>query len=126
MSETIVQKKLAKLIQQELGTILNRYDKLVKGKIITVSVVRITRDLGLAKVYISLFPDKALEEVVDMLNENTWEIRYQLAGKIKNKIRKIPDLQFYKDDSFQEAERINNLLDSLQSDKETNEDSVDN
>lgn len=122
MSESIVQKKLGKLIQQELGTILGRNEILSQGRILTISVVRITRDLGLAKIYVSVLPDNALNEVVDALNKKVWDIRYQLAGRIRNKIRKIPELHFYADDSFQEAERINKLLDSLQSNEINTED----
>ncbi len=116
MSETIVQKKLSKLILNEVGNILSIREKYISNGLITASVVRVTRDLSLAKIYVSVFPDSKLRETVDLLNEKSWEVRYQLAAKIKNKVRKIPELRFYEDDSFKEAERINKLLDKIKQD----------
>ncbi|MDP5171020.1 MAG: ribosome-binding factor A, partial [Bacteroidia bacterium] len=65
-------------------------------------------------VYISAFPDNKLKETVDDLNERNWEIRHALAARIKNKVRKIPDIRFYADDSFAEADKINSLIDTLE------------
>ena len=113
MSETIVQKKLAKLIQQEMGEIIQHERMGMSGSLVSVSLVRVPADLGMAKVYITAFPDKALGQVVEDLNENVWEYRKKLAAKIKNKVRKIPEIRFYPDDSFREAEKINQLLDDL-------------
>lgn len=113
MSETIVQKKLAKLIQQELGPLLSQAHAYTPGALLTVSQVRITADLSLAKAYISVLPDAKLQAAVDALNEQAWAVRHSLAGRIRNKVRKVPDLRFYADDSFVEADRINRLIDQL-------------
>jgi ribosome-binding factor A len=114
MSETIVQKKTATLIQKELSDILSRDLLDLKATIITVSVVRMSPDLGLAKVYISTLPDKVLEETVGQLNEQNREVRYQLGRRIRNRMRKMPELMFYVDDSFREAEKIDRILDQLE------------
>ena len=113
MSESIVQKKLAKLIQQELGEII-RKDNVLSGGLVSVSVVRVPADLGMAKVYLTVFPDKELDNVVNVLNESAWNYRHLLAGRIKNKVRKIPEIRFYPDDSFREADKINQLLDNIE------------
>ncbi len=120
MADSIVQKKLAKLIQQEVSEILN-YSAYIPHVMLTVSVVRITRDLSIAKVYVSCFPDHKLPEAADTLNQHAWEIRKLLAQKIKNKVKKIPELRFYPDDTLQEAERIEDLLNQVRekSDEET-------
>ena len=110
MSESVVQRKVAKLIQQEIGDILRKTDIAASGVLITVTVVRVTKDLSIAKVYLSTLPDNRLQETVDSLNENTWDIRYQLAARIKNKMRKMPELRFYIDDSFAEAEKIDQIF----------------
>ncbi|MEL7533582.1 MAG: 30S ribosome-binding factor RbfA [Bacteroidota bacterium] len=127
MSETIVQKKVASLIQLELSEILSRQLTYVPGILLTVTVVRVVPDLSLAKVYISTLPDAKLEETVKALHENNWEVRFALGKRIRNKVRKIPELIFYADDSFVEAERINKIMDSLEipnedTDKAKNED----
>jgi len=113
MGESIVQKKTARLIQQELSQILTRDLNYLPGTLLTLSVVRVPADLALAKVYISVLPGNQLEKAADTLNENAWEIRHALAKRIRNKMRKIPELRFFADDSFQEADRINDLLEKL-------------
>lgn len=113
MSETIVQKKTAKLIQQELSDLLSLKLVYVSGVMLTVSVVRVVPDLSLAKIYVSAFPDNRIVEVVETLNNRTWEIRKELAQRIRNKVRQVPELRFYEDDSFKEADRINRMLDEL-------------
>ena len=113
MAETKVQKKLSKLIQQELSEILQLKQVYMSGVMVTVSQVKVPADLGMAKVFVSAFPDSKLEKLVNVLNENSWDIRKGLAGRIKNKVRKIPELRFYEDDSFREADRISRLLENL-------------
>ncbi len=113
MSESIVQRKTATLIQQELSELLGRNYPGVKATILTVSMVRMSPDLGLAKIYISALPDNLIESTVDFLNEQVWEIRHRLSQRIRNKMRQVPELMFYVDDSFREAERINKLIDSI-------------
>ena len=114
MGESIVQKKVAKLIQQELAGVLSFGRQPMPGTMVTVSVVRVSPDLGLAKVYISAFPDGKLKEVVKSLNENNWEYRHLLAQRIRNKVRNIPELKFFVDDTFAGADRMSNLLDDLE------------
>lgn len=113
MSETIVQKKIASLFQMELSEILSRQLTYVPGILLTVTMVRVVPDLSLAKVYISTLPDAKLEETIKALRDNSWEVRYALGQRIRNKVRKIPELVFFADDSFVEAERINNLMEDL-------------
>ena len=116
MSESIVQKKLSKLIQQEVSIILTQESNYIRGALLTVSVVRVTADLGLAKIYVSVLPDSQLDKAVEVLNEQSWEVRHLLARKIKNKVRNIPEIRFYKDDSFKEAEKIDQILRNLEED----------
>ncbi len=118
MGESIVQKKVAKLIQQELGDLFSHEINYVPGTFPTVTVVRVPPDLGLAKIYVSVLPDSKLQEVAEALNEKNWEVRHLLAKRIRNKVRKIPELRFYADDSLKEAERINRLLDDLETGEE--------
>ncbi len=109
MAESIVQKKLAKLIQQEISEILNQ-QAYISNVLLTVSIVRITGDLSIAKIYVSCFPDAKQQHAIDTLNEHVWEMRKLLAQKIKNKVRKIPDLRFYADDTLQEVEKIEEIF----------------
>jgi len=118
MSESIVQKKIAKLIQKEISEILQRGEYIVGG-LITVSVVRMTADLGLAKIYITVFPDALLNSTVEELNKRDWEVRKKLGSRIRNKMRKMPEIRFYVDDSFIEAKKIDQLLTDIDKEDET-------
>ncbi|MEL6677033.1 MAG: 30S ribosome-binding factor RbfA [Bacteroidota bacterium] len=114
MSESIVQKKLSKQIHQFLGDILTHELTFFSGILLTVSVVRVTKDLSLAKVYISAMPEAEADRVVDTLNQETWQIRKALARRLKNRLRKMPELRFYRDDSFEQAEKIERLLEEVE------------
>jgi len=59
-----------------------------------------------------------LEETVEKLNKNSWAIRKNLASRIRNKVRKIPELHFHVDDTFEEASRIEELLDSIKKEED--------
>lgn len=113
MEETILQKKFAKIIQVELSDIFNREPKFTANAIVTLSIVRVPKDLELAKIYVSVFPDDLHTAVVEHLNSSVWEIRKMLSAKIRNKMRKMPQLIFYEDDTLREALRIEKLLSTL-------------
>ena len=81
-----------------------------RGALLTVSAVHMTGDLGIAKVYITILPESKLTEAIETLEGNNWEIRKALSSKIKNKLRKMPELRFFADDSFQQVKRIEELL----------------
>ncbi|MEO1449150.1 MAG: 30S ribosome-binding factor RbfA [Bacteroidota bacterium] len=123
MAESIVQKKLAKLIQQELSDILPGTGVVPSGALLTVSTVRVTGDLSIAKVYISVFPDQHIQSVLEKLTLRDWEMRKALASRIRNKVRKIPEVRFYPDPSYKEAEEMINLLDNLKAQHNWDEDS---
>ena len=103
--------KIGRLIQKELAEYLREAGQTVAhGNIISVTVVRMTPDLGLAKVYLSIFPSAQALSVVKVLEENNKTIRYELGRKIAKQVRIIPELRFYIDDSLDYAERIDELL----------------
>lgn len=110
MSETNVQKKVARLVQEEISMILSSTLNYFRGALLTVSGVTMTGDLSIAKVYITILPESKLPEAVDTLNENSWEVRRALSAKIKNKLKKMPELRFYGDDSFKKVERLEEIL----------------
>ena len=98
------------MVQKEMSIIFQRRSAEFLNKLITVTVVRISPDLGNAKVYLSIFPEGKKEEVFEMILINTNNLRYELGNKIKNQIRKIPELQFHIDDSLDYADKIDELL----------------
>jgi len=105
------QNKVARLIQKELGDIFQRESKvLFKGKMISVTVVRITADLGLARIYLSVFPvDKNEDPLIDV-RENATRLRHELGNRTRHQLRIVPELVFLIDDSLDYVENIERLL----------------
>ncbi|MBQ5424607.1 MAG: ribosome-binding factor A, partial [Bacteroidales bacterium] len=74
--------------------------------------VRMSPDLGLAKIYLSIFPSTDGQSIIKEINTNVSRIRYELGNAIRNDVRRVPELIFYLDDSFDEVERIEKALKS--------------
>lgn len=111
--ESVLQKKIAKLIQVEVSLILQRETQYSLGTMVTISMVSVPRDLELGKIYVSVYPETNAVEVVKNLNANAWEIRKFLSARIRNQLRKMPNVQFYWDNTLQEAAKIEHLLATL-------------
>ena len=82
----------------------------MQGIIISVSKVRVTTDLSIAKVYLSVFPSDKRDELVKGIQSNTTLIRHELAKRTKNQLRRMPELTFYGDDSLDYIEEIDKSL----------------
>ncbi len=108
--ETTRQAKIARLIQKELSEILRLQTAKTHGIIISVSAVRISPDLSIAKAYLSVFPSAKAPEILENLTRNAKTIRYDLGQKVRFQLRKVPELSFYLDDSLNYIENIDNLL----------------
>jgi len=105
------QDKVSKQIQKDVAVILQLYGNgLLPGKMLTVTKVRISPDLGLAKVYVSIFPSSNGIMDIDLLNEHKGVIRNNLGKKIRHQLKKVPEIAFYLDDSLDYLDNINNLL----------------
>jgi len=109
--DSVRQNKIARLMQKELATVFQTEGRnILPGKLITVTVVRVTPDLGLAKVYLSIFPHNPEEDVLGPISEHNKMIRNALAHNIRHQVRIIPELAFYIDDSMDYVEKIDKLL----------------
>lgn len=109
--ESTRQKKISRLLQKELAIIFQQDAPAVFGNMLfTVTTVRITEDLSIAKVYLSIFPVKDTENLLKKIKEKTTFFRNILAKKIRHQIRVIPELHFFIDDSADYADEINRLL----------------
>ena len=110
--ETTRQQKIARLIQKELSEIFRLETAKIGNVIVSVSTVRVSPDLSIAKAYLSVFPSNKGEEIVANINKNSKSIRYDLAQKVRFQLRKTPERAFYLDDSLDYIEHIDNLLKS--------------
>jgi len=117
------QKKFSKLIQKDLSEIFVSDAKhLFTGTFITVTNVRITPDLGLAKIYLSFFLSKDQNALLENIRENGKEIKKLLAARIRNQARVIPELQFFIDDTAEYADKMNKIINDLNIPPEENKD----
>lgn len=108
MEETNRQKKIGGLLQKDLADILQNSlrESGRTGILISVSKVRVTTDLSIAKAYVSIFPSKHQKEVIDEINENKYKIKHEVAQRTKHQLRKMPDLSFFVDDSLEYIDGI--------------------
>ena len=105
------QLKIARLLQKELATIFQQESReLAAGAMITVTQVRVSPDLSVAKVYLSFFPVKETEKFLANIKEHVKLIRGKLGAVIKKQLRIVPELVFYIDDSLDYADKIDRLL----------------
>ena len=109
--DSVRQNKIARLLQKELANYFQAESRnLLPGKMITVTAVRVSPDLGVAKVYLSIFPHKPEEALIEQVTNHGKQIRNALGQNIRHQVRIIPELVFYIDDSMDYAERIDRLL----------------
>jgi len=111
MEETNRQRKIAGVLQQDLVDVLQRAAQDgMKGVIISVSKVSVTSDLGVAKVYLSIFPSNKRDEIIEGVKSNTPLIRHEMAKRTRNQLRRMPELLFFGDDSLDYIEEIDKSL----------------
>ena len=106
--ETNRQKKIGGVLQQDLAEILqnNLREAGRTGILISVSKVKVTTDLSIAKAYLSVFPSKFAKDILDDINEVKWKIKHELAQRTKNQLRKMPEITYFIDDSLEYIENI--------------------
>ncbi|MDN5203991.1 30S ribosome-binding factor RbfA [Fulvivirgaceae bacterium BMA10] len=114
MTESKRQQKFNKLLLKDLGEILQRESRNLFGNVfLTVTGVKITPDLSLARIYVSMMLVGEKGEMVDKLNAKKKEIRKLLGNKIGKQVRVVPDLFFMLDDSLEEADRLEDIFKKL-------------
>jgi ribosome-binding factor A len=114
MSGTTRQQKYARLIQKELGEIFQRDKKgILENAFITLADVKVSPDLSVAKVYISMLLAKDKEKTLEKIIARKREIRKELGDRIGKQVRIIPELVFYIDEVEENAQRIEDLIKNL-------------
>lgn len=108
--ESTRQQKIARLLQKELSEIFRQETAKVGNVIVSVSAVRVSPDLSIARAYLSIFPSDKAQILLDSINKSAKTIRYDLAQKLRYQLRKTPELFFHIDDSLDYIEHIDNLL----------------
>ncbi len=108
--ETTRQNRIARLIQKDLSTIFQEETRKTRGLLVSVSVVRVSPDLSVAKAYLSIFPSERAGEVLESINAQASQVRYKLGTLERHQLRIIPELRFFLDDSLDYIDNIDRLL----------------
>jgi len=108
--DTTRQQKINRLIQKELSEIFQKQTQMMRGVLVSVSAVRVSPDLGIAKICLSIFPSDQAQELLKNIKTNLKTLRYDLGQKVGKQLRVIPELSFYLDDSLDYLENIDRLL----------------
>jgi ribosome-binding factor A len=108
---TTRQNKVAKQIQKDISDIIQMHAReFISGKMLTVTTVRISSDLSIARIYISVYPSSNSAETILLLNNHLGFFKNELGKKIRHQVKKIPEISFYLDDTLDYIENIDNLL----------------
>lgn len=109
--------KIERLIQKDLSEILLGYAQQLRQEggehslvMISVSEVRISPDLSIANVFLSIFPDAHQKDVMNHIEEDKGAIRGELGNRERHQLRIIPELKFHPDETIERMERIDELL----------------
>ena len=109
--ENTRQNKISKLLEQDLANIFQHIAKEhFKGTLISITKVNVTADLGIARINMSVFPTAKAEEVLTFIKENSSVVRGELGNKVKHQLRRVPELDYYLDDTLDYIDNIDRLL----------------
>ena len=109
--ESTRQKKVSRQLLKDLSEILQIKGRdLIGTSLVSVTVVRISPDLSIARVYISVFGAEDKVALLTKMNQQSYAIRKKLGERIRNQMRKVPELKFFLDDSVDYSQQIEDLL----------------
>src|SRR5580700_2800481 len=110
MQEGKRQKQVGALLLHELSDIFQRLGLgMMEGGLVSLTAVKVTPDLLEARVYLSFFQVKDAAAALKKIEERSWEIKRDLAVRIKHQLRRIPLLQYFQDDTLEHADRMEEL-----------------
>lgn len=111
MQEGKRQKQVAALLMQELSDIFQRLGlSMAEGGLVSLTAVKVTPDLLEARIYLSLFQVKDVAATMKKIEERGWEIKRELAARVKHQLRRIPTLAYFHDDTLEHADRMEALF----------------
>jgi ribosome-binding factor A len=119
MQESKRQKQIASLLIEELNDIFRRFGlNMIDGGMVSLSGVKVTPDLLEARIYLSLFQVKDPKTILKRVEDRSWEIKKELASRVKQQLRRIPELKFFEDDTLENAFKMEELFKQINKGKE--------
>lgn len=117
--ETKRQRQTGEIIRRHFSELLLQEGSYLSGgALVTVTMVKMSSDLGLARIYLSVYNTENKQEVLLTFQKETMRLRQSLAHRVRHKMRRVPDIDFYLDDTLDEMYRLNNLFDKLHDDNQ--------
>ena len=111
MEEGKRQKQVGGLIQEEINVIFQRLGlNFLQGAMVSISSVKVTPDLLEARIYLSIYNAKDNEAILSLIEAHAWEVKKELAARVKNQLRRIPELRFFLDDTLDHVFKMENLF----------------
>lgn len=118
MEESKRQRQVAKLIQEEMNTIFQKEGlTMMQGGMVSISKVQVTPDLLEARIYLSFFKVENIDNCLQIFKEKSGELRGQLGNKLRHQLRRIPEIQFFNDDTLDYVFKMEALFKQLKSDE---------
>ena len=106
------------MLLEEMSDIFQRLGlSMIDGGLISLTAVKVTPDLLEARVYLSLFKVKDAEATMKKIEDRSWEIKKDLASRVKHQLRRIPVLSYFHDDTLDHADKMEELFRKLNSEK---------
>lgn len=116
------QKQVAGVVQQELNDIFRHLGiNMIHGGMVSISSVKITPDLLESRVYLSFFQIDDKQQALKTIQQKEWEIKKELAVKVKNQLRRMPVLKFYEDDTLDYVFKMEEVFDKIKKEEDNNE-----
>ena len=108
------QQKVGRQIQKDLGDILQKdASHLLNGALVTITGVKVSPDLGVARAYISVLPDQKKAEILELLKDNLKMLRQKLGTRVRHQLRIVPELSLYIDDTTEYMEKVDKLFSGI-------------
>ena len=122
MQENKRQKQIAGLINAELSGIFQHLGlNVIDGALVSISSVKVTPDLLEARVYLSIFNSPDAKAALKRIEDRAWEIKKELAAKVKNQLRRIPEITYFLDDTLDHVFKMEEIFKQIKKADETNE-----
>jgi ribosome-binding factor A len=118
MQEGKRQRQVAGVIQEEMNDIFRRIGlNMINGGMVSISNVKVTPDLLEARIYLSLFKVDDVKAAMKKIEDRSWEIKKELAERVKHQLRRIPVLHYYLDDTLDQVFRMEELFKQINEEK---------
>lgn len=117
MEEGKRQKQIGGLLQEELSTLFQRLGlNMIDGGMVSISSVKLTPDLLEARIYLSFFQVADAQKTMKKIEDRAWEIKRELSARVKQQLRRIPELKFFQDDTLDQVFKMEEIFKQIKED----------